>query len=147
MIRSYSDHSANERTFLAWVRTGLSVIAFGVVVKKGSVLATVTAGASVALSTSVQDHLSNYGGPALMLTGLAAIAGAVARFVYTALRIDDQDVHSAGIVRLASPVLRRQREALVTVGRTSRNAGRPTRERSWLSRKVGLKLIGGTGVH
>jgi len=29
MIRGYSDHAANERTFLAWVRTGIAVIAFG----------------------------------------------------------------------------------------------------------------------
>lgn len=28
MIRDYSDHAANERTFLAWLRTGIAVIAF-----------------------------------------------------------------------------------------------------------------------
>ena len=28
MIKRYSDHAANERTFLAWVRTGVAVIAF-----------------------------------------------------------------------------------------------------------------------
>jgi hypothetical protein len=26
MIRGYSDHAANERTFLAWVRTAIAVI-------------------------------------------------------------------------------------------------------------------------
>jgi len=25
----YSDHAANERTFPAWIRTGIAVIAFG----------------------------------------------------------------------------------------------------------------------
>jgi uncharacterized membrane protein YidH (DUF202 family) len=25
MIRGYSDHAANERTFLAWVRTGIAI--------------------------------------------------------------------------------------------------------------------------
>ena len=34
MISGYSDHSANERTFLAWVRTGIAVIAFGFVIEK-----------------------------------------------------------------------------------------------------------------
>jgi hypothetical protein len=34
MIRGYSDHAANERTFLAWVRTGIAVIAFGFVIEK-----------------------------------------------------------------------------------------------------------------
>jgi len=34
MIRGFSDHAANERTFLAWVRTGIAVVAFGFVVEK-----------------------------------------------------------------------------------------------------------------
>ncbi|MDD9908698.1 MAG: DUF202 domain-containing protein [Ahrensia sp.] len=29
MIRNYADHSANERTFLAWVRTVISIVGFG----------------------------------------------------------------------------------------------------------------------
>ncbi|WP_256138684.1 YidH family protein [Komagataeibacter swingsii] len=29
MIIRYTDHAANERTFLAWVRTALAIMAFG----------------------------------------------------------------------------------------------------------------------
>lgn len=29
MIAKYSDHSANERTFLAWVRTVIAIVGFG----------------------------------------------------------------------------------------------------------------------
>jgi hypothetical protein len=29
MLKRYSDHAANERTFLAWVRTSIAVMAFG----------------------------------------------------------------------------------------------------------------------
>jgi hypothetical protein len=29
MIASYTDHAANERAFLAWLRTGPAVVAFG----------------------------------------------------------------------------------------------------------------------
>jgi len=47
MIRNYNDHAANERTFLAWMRTGLSAIALGILVKKGSIFAVVIAGASL----------------------------------------------------------------------------------------------------
>jgi putative membrane protein len=39
MIRGYSDHAANERTFLAWVRTGIAVIAFGFVIEKFNLFA------------------------------------------------------------------------------------------------------------
>ena len=31
---SFTDHSSNERTFLAWLRTGIAVVAFGFVVEK-----------------------------------------------------------------------------------------------------------------
>ena len=34
MIKRYSDHAANERTFLAWVRTAIAVMAFGFVIER-----------------------------------------------------------------------------------------------------------------
>ena len=32
MIDQFNDHSANERTFLAWVRTAMALVGFGLVV-------------------------------------------------------------------------------------------------------------------
>lgn len=34
MIEKYSDHAANERTFLAWIRTSIAFVAFGFVLEK-----------------------------------------------------------------------------------------------------------------
>jgi putative membrane protein len=34
MIDRYRDHAANERTYLAWVRTGITVMVLGVIVEK-----------------------------------------------------------------------------------------------------------------
>jgi hypothetical protein len=34
MIKNFGDHSANERTFLAWVRTAIVVMAFGFLAEK-----------------------------------------------------------------------------------------------------------------
>ena len=34
MIERYTDHAANERTYLAWVRTALALVAFGLVVER-----------------------------------------------------------------------------------------------------------------
>ena len=34
MIRGYTDFAANERTFLAWVRTAIAVIALGFVIER-----------------------------------------------------------------------------------------------------------------
>jgi putative membrane protein len=34
MIKRYSDHAANERTFLARVRAAIAVVAFGFVIER-----------------------------------------------------------------------------------------------------------------
>jgi len=34
MIERHGDHAANERTFLAWVRTAIAIMAFGFLVQK-----------------------------------------------------------------------------------------------------------------
>jgi len=105
MIRGYGDHAANERTFLAWVRTGIAVVAFGFVVEKFNLfLATV---ASSALGEDVRRlHLQRLSGPFGHYDGLALIFGraaivvlATARFVRTTRRLDDLEEHPAESVR------------------------------------------------
>ena len=105
MIRGYSDHAANERTFLAWVRTGIAVIAFGFVVEKFNLFIFAMANAS---STDAGHRLQlerlsgpfgRYDGFALILVGLALIVVAATRFVRTGRRLDDQEMHSAGSIR------------------------------------------------
>jgi len=105
MIRGYSDHAANERTFLAWVRTGIAVIAFGFVIEKFNlfVLAMASA-ASPDVGRRLQlerlsGPLGRYDGLALILVGLAVVVVAAARFVRTGRLLDDQEVHSAAGVR------------------------------------------------
>jgi putative membrane protein len=39
MIQGYSDYAGNERTFLAWLRTGIAVVAFGFVIEKFNLVA------------------------------------------------------------------------------------------------------------
>ena len=34
MIKRYTDHAANERTYLAWIRTSISIMAFGFLIEK-----------------------------------------------------------------------------------------------------------------
>ena len=87
MIRGYSDHAANERTFLAWVRTGIAVIAFGFVAEKFN-LFVVTIASTTALDAARQLKLERLSGPlgrydglALILVGLALVVFAAARFI------------------------------------------------------------------
>jgi putative membrane protein len=105
MIRGYSDHAANERTFLAWVRTGIAVIAFGFVVEKFNlfVLAMASASSADAGRRLQLERLSGpfgrYDGLALILVGLVLVVVAATRFVRTGRMLDDQEMHSAGSVR------------------------------------------------
>ena len=48
MIANYTNHAANERTFLAWMRTGLAVAAFGFFLAKLNVFLDAVAGPRLA---------------------------------------------------------------------------------------------------
>lgn len=78
MIANYTNHAANERTFLAWIRTGLVVAAFGLFLVKLSIfvdgvgggsphLLAEAAGAGVAVAT-------RYAELAMLGIGIAVIA-------------------------------------------------------------------------
>ncbi len=106
MIDRYADHAANERTFLAWVRTGIATIAFGFVVEKFNLFVLTLAEAN-AIDSARREQLekfsgsfSYYDGLALILVGLAIIAVSLVRFVRTTRLIDDQQTHSANSVRV-----------------------------------------------
>ena len=105
MIRGYSDHAANERTFLAWVRTGIAVIAFGFVIEKFNLFVLTMASASSPDTgrrlqlERLSGPLGRYDGLALILVGIALVAVAATRFVRTGRLLDDQEIHSAGSVR------------------------------------------------
>jgi len=103
MIQSYSDHAANERTFLAWVRTGIAVIAFGFVIEKFNLFVLTlaqTAGlAHSARLARLSGSPGRYEGLAFMAGGIALIGLAALRFARTTRLIDDPAVHSAKSVR------------------------------------------------
>ena len=99
MIEGYSDHAANERTFLAWVRTGVAVIAFGFVIEKFDLfLLTLLDAAS--LDASRRSRLEKLSGPStryegltLIIVGIALLVVAAVRFVRTERLLADPRVH------------------------------------------------------
>jgi putative membrane protein len=100
MIRDYSDHAANERTFLAWLRTGIAVIAFGFVIERFNlfVLAMFRATAPSAAAHAQLERFSGSGaGHAFIAVGIIVILGATIRFVRTGRLLDDSALHSPGI--------------------------------------------------
>jgi putative membrane protein len=99
MIQKYSDHAANERTFLAWIRTGIAVIAFGFVVEKFNLFMVVLASTVSAEAASRIDRLTKplgrYDGIALIVVGVGLIFVAAVRFFRTAKLIDDPEPRPA----------------------------------------------------
>ena len=95
MTRNFTEHSANERTFLAWIRTGIAVIGFGFVVEKFNLfILAVAAGVSADASKSIRiDRLSGpigrYEGLAFMLAGILLIALGYWRFFHNQRFIED----------------------------------------------------------
>ena len=105
MIRGYSAHAANERTFLAWVRTGIAVIAFGFVIEKFNLFLLTIAGSAIvdaahrAQFERLSRPLGRYEGLAFMFGGIAMVVLATTRFVRTTRLIDDPERHSGSDVR------------------------------------------------
>jgi putative membrane protein len=92
MIRRYSDHAANERTFLAWVRTAIAVMAFGFVIERFDLFLRYAAPlAAQQLIAPHGDKFANAAGLAFILLGIAIIAIAGWRFVQTAKDLDSEN--------------------------------------------------------
>ena len=95
MIRNFSDHSANERTFLAWVRTAIAVMAFGFLVEKFDLFLELTGPSLAGRTLSLPGQkFGNIAGLALIILGTAIVGIAAARFVMTAKNIDREDLRS-----------------------------------------------------
>lgn len=103
MITGYSDHAANERTFLAWVRTGLAMIAFGFVIEKFNLfLLAIALGALNERSAQLvkfSGRGGRYDGLALIFGGIGLVVLSTVRFVRTTRLLDDNAVHDASSVR------------------------------------------------
>lgn len=105
MIRGYSDHAANERTFLAWVRTGLATAAFGLVIEKFNLFVRALAtgySSDPRLQASLErmdGALGRYDGFGLILVGIGLVAYAAFRFLRTRRLLDDPVQHAAEDIR------------------------------------------------
>lgn len=91
-----SDHLANERTFLAWVRTGTAIVVFGFAIGRFSI--------AMRQLTAVQGHgvrtagMSVWLGSFTILAGLALVVAGLVRYRKTRVQLEAGTFEPAGFV-------------------------------------------------
>jgi putative membrane protein len=88
-----SNHLANERTFLAWIRTGLATISIGFVVARFGLFLRELGLKSEPIPYS-SLHYSMVFGVALSVTGIVAIVIALMNFLQVRRDIEQNTFHS-----------------------------------------------------
>ena len=88
---------AAERTLLAWIRTGIAVMAFGFVVARFGLFLSLLPAAP---NASFSSHLSPYIGAALVAIGIAAIAAGTLEYRRYCRTLRPEDLPSSHATRL-----------------------------------------------
>jgi inner membrane protein YidH len=89
------DHLANERTFLAWVRTGAAIIVFGFAIGRFSI--------AIRQLTALQGHgvrtagISVWMGSGTIVAGLLLVIAGLLRYRKTRARLDAGTFEPAGL--------------------------------------------------
>jgi putative membrane protein len=90
------DHLANERTFLAWVRTGAAIVVFGFAIGRFSI--------AMRQLTALQGHpirtagLSVWMGSFTIVAGVMLVVAGLARYRKTRAQLDAGTFEPAGFV-------------------------------------------------
>jgi putative membrane protein len=94
-VHNVSDHLANERTFLAWLRTGIGIMAFGFVVVKFSLFMKEIATALGKQPEANQKGYSSVLGIALVCAGLLTTLFSYFRYKRTERQLDNYSYKSS----------------------------------------------------
>ncbi len=90
------DHLANERTFLAWVRTGAAIVVFGFAIGRFSI--------ALRQLSSLEGHpvhragISVWMGATSIVLGVLLVVGGLFRYRQTRTRLDQGTFEPAGFV-------------------------------------------------
>ena len=89
MIQNYKDHAANERTYLAWIRTAISLMTFGFIVEKFELFI-----ASMRQTELTSSLSAQFVGLALFFLAILLIISSTVRFFIVRRDIDAQSSNS-----------------------------------------------------
>ena len=87
MIENYTNHAANERTYLAWIRTAISIMAFGFLIEKFDLFISYL-GRTSGVAGLEPSRVAEAVGVALFILGVMVIIAATVRFFAHKAAID-----------------------------------------------------------
>jgi putative membrane protein len=96
MIRSFTDHAANERTYLAWIRTAVALMGLGFVVERFDLFVQYLGANGSELPS---DPLVKLAGLALIFFGVLVLAVSTARYLRFKRLIAEEAVREFGSSR------------------------------------------------
>lgn len=96
MIEDYTDHAANERTYLAWVRTALAFMAFGLVVERFHLFLHSLPQLAESAAHDAASGISRAAGLALILLGVVVLATSTYRYLRFKRLIASREVREFG---------------------------------------------------
>lgn len=94
MIPHFTDHAANERTYLAWVRTAITVMAFGFLLERFNLFLAFAVASDVHTTVHLNTRASEWFGLALILVGALMTLLATIRYHRNRKQIADPDTHT-----------------------------------------------------
>jgi putative membrane protein len=97
MITRYTDLAANERTYLAWMRTSLAMIAFGFLLERFDLLVRYFAKSVIQEKVSAISPMGREAGIILAALGLIIMIISTFRFVITTKAIRSENQEAYGI--------------------------------------------------
>jgi putative membrane protein len=92
-VQNLRDHAANERTFLAWVRTSVAIVGFGFLVERFDLFVAAFAPRAESRISVPAHEFGHMAGLTLIVLGMAMIGVAAWRFRRTAREIDAVKLH------------------------------------------------------
>ena len=101
-----SDHLANERTFLAWIRTAIAIMGFGFVVVKFSIFLKQVSAALGATQKTIPSAHSHIIGILLVGLGAAIILFSAIRYKKTAVDLEKgSQYHSTLMISVTTALI------------------------------------------
>ena len=99
--RHVSDHLANERTLLAWIRTSMAVITFGIAINRFSLFLIELHQAVPEVRISANRHVEKLG-LGLVVLGIVILIGATWHYLRVGRSIDSETYRPSTYVMVAT---------------------------------------------